>query len=92
MGKIRENWEQQLWYEKIIFIVGMLCAVSTIVLALLSLLDIWEDAGYVYIPLLAVLMLVQAFENRRRSRGLVILNLCVAAFISIVWILVFGRL
>ncbi len=88
MSKLKENWSKKLWYEKSIFIVGMLCSVSVIVLACLQLFNVWENAGNVYMPLTALLMLVQALENRKKSRGLVILSLCAAVFIFMVWILV----
>ena len=88
MKKLKENWNQKLWYEKVIFIIGMMASVAVIVLALLQLFDVWEDSAYVYMPMLAVLMLVQAFDNRKRSRGLMISSLCVAALEIILWIIV----
>lgn len=88
MGKLKENWNNKLWYEKIIFVIGMVCSVGAIVLAILQLCNVWEDSAYVYIPMMAVLMLVQAFDNRKKSRDLVILSLGVAVFISIVWFLI----
>lgn len=88
MGKLKDNWNKKLWYEKIVFVIGMVTAVSVILLALLQLFNVWENSGYVYMPMSALLMLVQAFDNRKRSRKLMISSLCVAAFIGIVWILV----
>ena len=87
MSKIKEEWTRKLWYEKVIFVIGMMTAVTVVVLALLQLFNVWEDAAYLYMPMMAVLMLVQAFDNRKKSRGLVILSLSVAAFIGLVWIL-----
>ena len=78
-----------LWYEKLVLVIGMLCSVSVIVLACLQLFQIWESAATIYMPLTAVLMLVQAFENRKKSRPLAIFSLCVAGFISVVCLLIF---
>lgn len=88
MSKLKENWSKMLWYEKTLFIIGMATAVSVVILALLQLFGVWKDAGYVYMPLMAVNMLVQAFENRKRSKGVMFLSLGVAAFITVVWVLV----
>lgn len=87
MEKLKKNWMGKLWYEKVIFIIGMLTSVTVVVLAVLQLCNVWEDAAYLYMPMLAVLMLVQAFENRKRSRGIAIFSLGVAVFISLVWVL-----
>lgn len=86
MGKLKENWNNKLWYEKIIFVIGMVCSVGVIVLAILKLCNVWEDSAYVYMPMMVAVLLMQAFENRKRSRGLMFFSLGVAAFISIVWI------
>ena len=88
MNKMKERWSQKLWYEKLVFIIGMFCSASVIVLACLQIFSIWKNAAYVYMPLSALLMLVQVFENRKKSRGVVIVSLCAAAIISICWILI----
>lgn len=88
MSKLKENWSKMLWYEKIIFTIGLVTAGSVVILALLQLFGVWKDAGYVYMPLMAVNMLVQAFKNRKRSKGVMFLSLGVAAFVTVVWILV----
>ena len=88
MEKLKENWNKKLWYEKIIFIIGMASAVSAVILALLQFLEVWADAIYVYMPLTAVYLLENAFENRKRSRTLTISTLGVVAFITVVWILI----
>ena len=88
MNKLQENWSQKLWYEKIIFILGMVAALSVIILALLQLFGLWKDSAYWYMPMMAVTMLVQAFDNRKRSKGVMFLSLGVAAFIAAVWVLI----
>lgn len=86
MEKRKESWRKQLWYEKVLHIIGFFAAIGVIVLGLLQLLGIWEEAGYAYIPCLALLQLIQAFVNR--SRKLMIFCLCCGIFIAICWIAV----
>ena len=88
MSRLKENWSKMLWYEKIIFIIGMASAGSVVILALLQLFGVWKDAAYVYMPFMAVTMLVQAFQNRKQSKSIMFLSLGVAAFITMVWVLV----
>ena len=88
MIELIKNWSKMLWYEKIIFIIGMASAGSVVILALLQLFGVWKDAAYVYMPLMAMTMLVQAFQNRKQSKSIMFLSLGVAAFITVVWVLV----
>lgn len=88
MKKFKENWRKLLWYEKVLHIIGFFAAIGAIVFPLLDLLGVCDSAPMVYIPLLAVLMLIQAFENRSRSRKLMIFSLCSGIFIAICWIAV----
>ena len=88
MNKLKEQWQQRSVLEKAVWIIGMLCAVSVVVMALLALFDVWPNAGYAYMPLCVVLMLVQAFENRKKSKTVLIFSLGTALFIAAVWLFV----
>lgn len=87
MNKIKERWNQRTTLEKIVWCIGMGCSVSVVVLALLALFDVWPNAGYAYMPLCAVLMLIQAFENRKKDKFVLFISLGTAVFITIVWLL-----
>ena len=92
MNKIKEQWQQRTALEKIAWIVGMVCAVGVLILAMLALFNVWPNAGYAYMPLCVVLMLVQAFENRKKSKVVLYSSLGTAIFIAAVWLFVlFGR-
>lgn len=88
MNKTKERWAQKTKFEKLLFVTGMVCSVSVITLALLQLLGVWEDAIQVYMPLVALLMLVQALENWKRSRTVAIVSLCASIFVGTVCILI----
>ena len=59
-----------------------------IVLALLQLLGVWNNAVRIYMPLTALVMLIQAKELWNKSRTAAIVNLCAAIFIAIICILI----
>lgn len=86
--KFRESWAQRTWYEKAAFVVGMPCAVAVIVLAMLQLVNVWENSVYLYTPLSALLMAVQGTENLRKSRKLAIFSYGVAVFLLLVFLLI----
>lgn len=76
-------------YEKVLSILGMICSISIIVMAIMQLSGKWDKAINVFEPLLGVLMLIQALESWRRNRKLAVFSLCVALFIFVCAILVF---
>lgn len=88
MSTIKERWNQRTLFEKIIWITGMVCSITIITLALLALFDIWPNAGYAYMPLCVVLMLIQAYENRKKSKAVLFTSLGTALFIAAVWLFV----
>jgi hypothetical protein len=73
----------------VLFVVGIICSISIIILALIQILGVWETAINVFEPLLGVLMLIQAIQNWKKSKLVAIFSLCVAIFIFIVAISIF---
>ena len=88
MSGLKDNWKQKRWYERIIFIAGLLCSVAVLVLAVLQLCDVWSDAAYAYMPLMSITMLSQAYEHRKKNKGVAWFSLGTAIFIFVVWVLV----
>ena len=88
MSTLKENWSTKLWYERIIFVAGLLSSVAVVVLAVLQLCNICPNAAYAYLPLMAVTMLSQAYENRKRSKFVAYSSVGTAAFLLAVWALV----
>lgn len=81
MGKIWDNWSGKRTNEKVLSIIGIICSIAVIVLATMSLCDIWEDADFVYMPLMGVIMLIQAIQNRNKDRSVVIISLLAVVII-----------
>ena len=59
------------------------CSVLIIVLAVLYLLGVWEDALLVCMPLTGVNMLFYTCANWKTNRGIAIFNLVAAVFVFI---------
>lgn len=91
MEKIRNVWSEKQTYEKVLFVMNMICSISIIILACMQILDIWRAAVIVYEPLLGVLMLIQAIQNWKKNKVLAIFSLCAAIFIFLVSIVIFTR-
>lgn len=88
MSNRKEQWQQRTAFEKILWIIGIICSISVIVLALLGIFKIWPNAGYAYMPLCVVLMLIQAYENRKKSKTVLFTSLGTALFIAAMWLFV----
>ena len=71
MSGLKENWKQKLWYERIIFIAGLLSCVAVVVLSVLQICDVWNDAAYAYMPLMSITMLSQAYEHRKKNKHMI---------------------
>ncbi|MBR6781099.1 MAG: YczI family protein [Clostridia bacterium] len=70
--------------DRILTVVRIVISVLTIIFSLLRLLHVWENATFVAIPLLGVLMLTMGLQEWKRNRTSAILLLVVALFIFIV--------
>ena len=88
MKQSNTRWQQKSPFEKLLTITSITCSIAVIVLALLQLLGIWNDAVRVYMPLTALVMLIQAKELWNKSRTAAIINLCTAIFVAAVCILI----
>ena len=88
MENTKPRWQQESPFEKFLTITSITCSIAVIVLALLQLLGVWNDAVRVYMPLTALVMLIQAKELWNKSRTAAIVNLCAAIFIAIICILI----
>ncbi|MCI8398745.1 MAG: hypothetical protein HFF90_05035 [Oscillibacter sp.] len=53
----------------------LLCSISILALVVLHLTGVWENAIYVYEPLIGGMFLLQAFQNRESSRGTALISL-----------------
>lgn len=88
MGKFRMKWKEKTLVEKITTGIVLVCSSLVIVLALLQLFGVWEDAAYAYLPLLCVNMLAFAVSYWKTSRSTAIVNLVGALIILVCTIVV----
>lgn len=82
MGKFKDSWRQQLWYEKAAFFVGVPCAAAVIILGVLQIVNALETPVLYSIPLMCVMMLSQAVQQWRQNRGTAVFSLCTAGFLA----------
>ena len=88
MENTKPRWQQESPFEKFLTITSITCSIAVSVLALLQLLGVWNNAVRIYMPLTALVMLIQAKELWNKSRTAAIVNLCAAIFIAIICILI----
>ena len=73
----------------IISVISIISSLSVFVLALLQIFDIWDQAIDVYMPLMGVTMLCQAYMQWNNNRKVAYFSIGTAAFIFICAIMVF---
>lgn len=81
-------WKEKSIFNKIASCVIIFCSVLIIVLAMLQLFGVWENAPYLYMPLMGINFLVQTFSYWKTNRRIAIFNLIVALIIFSFFILV----
>lgn len=75
--------------KKVLDVMSTICSISIIILVCMQIFGIWENAMYVFQPLLGVLMLIQAIENWGGNKKVAMISLFAAIFIFIASILIF---
>lgn len=75
--------------HKVVLAISIISSLSVVVLAILQIFDIWNQAGNVYMPLMGVTMLCQAYMQWNNSRKLAYFSIGTAVFIFICAIVVF---
>lgn len=73
-----QEWNNKPLLFKIASIASIPIGVAIIVLAFLQLFDVWSDAGYVYVPLTGINLLLQAYVQWKPNRKIAIFTLCCA--------------
>ena len=85
------KWKGMPVSQKIVLISGMIICAAITLLAILQISGIWRNAGYLYLPLLGINMLLQAFLQWKTNRSLAVFSLCTALFVivcaGVVWAL-----
>lgn len=92
MGNFKKVWEQLPQKDRILMVLITVFSFAVIVLAFTHLLGVWNDAIYVYEPLMGVVMVLQAIQNWKRNKVVSILSLCAALFVfAVAFVVVFLR-
>ena len=86
---MKTNWENTPTSYKTVTIISILASLSTVVLAVLQIFDVWEQAINIYMPLMGVTMLCQSYMQWNNSRKVAYFSIGTAAFIFICSIVVF---
>lgn len=75
--------------HKTVTVISILASLSVVVLAMLQMFDIWNQAINICVPLMGVTMLCQAYMQWNNSRKIAYFSIGTAAFIFICAIVVF---
>lgn len=75
--------------HKIVTVISVLASLSVVVLAVLQILDVWNAAINVCIPLMGVTMLCQAYIQWNNSRKVAYFSIGTAVFIFACAIVIF---
>ena len=86
---MKANWKNAPLLQKVVTIISILASLSVVVLAVLQIFDVWEQAINIYMPLMGVTMLCQAYIQWNNSRKVAYFSIGTAAFIFICTIVVF---
>ncbi len=81
MSLIKQKWKDRPLLDKIVSVLSIAVAAAIIALAVLQLCDVWSAAGYVYVPLMGVNLLLQAYVQWKPNRKVAIFSLCAAAVV-----------
>ena len=86
---MKTNWGNTPTSYKIVTIISILASLSTVVLAVLQMFDIWNQAINICVPMMGVTMLCQSYMQWNTSREVAYFSIGTAAFIFICAIIVF---
>ena len=83
------NWKNAPLLQKVVTIISIIASLSVVVLAVLQIFDVWEQAINVYMPLMGETMLCQSYMQWNNSRKVAYFSIGTAAFIFVCAIIVF---
>ena len=86
---MKPTWKEASMTHKIITVFSVIVSISVVVLAILQMFDVWDKAINIFMPLMGVEMLFQAYMQWNNSRKVAYFSIGTAAFIFICSIAVF---
>ena len=86
---MKTKWNDAHLLHKVVTIISLLASLSVVVLALLQMFDVWDQAINVFMPLMGVTMLCQSYMQWNTSRKIAYFSLGCAVFVFACAIAVF---
>ncbi|MBQ3066119.1 MAG: hypothetical protein IJC98_07780 [Clostridia bacterium] len=86
---MKSKWTDAPLLHKIVTIISLLASLSVVVLAVLQMFDIWNQAINICVPLMGITTLCQAYTQWNASRKVAYFSIGTAAFVFICAIVVF---
>ena len=86
---MKASWKDAPLLQKVVTIISILASLSVVVLAVLQIFDVWDQAINIFMPLMGVTMLCQSYMQWNNSRKVAYFSIGTAAFIFICTIIVF---
>ena len=86
---MKTNWKNAPLLQKVVTIISILASLSVVVLAVLQMFNVWDQAINVFMPLMGVTMLCQSYMQWNNSRKVAYFSIGTAVFIFICAIIVF---
>ena len=85
----KENWQQTSLFMKVIRIISIILSVLIIIFSALQIFNVMQNAEYICLSLLGLLMMIQAIQYWKTSKGIAIFSIFVAVFEFVVVIICF---
>ena len=86
---MKTKWKDAPLLHKVVTIISLFACLSVVVLAVLQIFGVWEQAINVYMPLMGVISLCQSYMQWNNSRKVAYFSIGTAVFIFICSIVVF---
>ena len=86
---MKTKWKDEPLSHKLVTAISVFASLSVVVLAVLQILEVWERAIHVFMPLMGVTMLCQGYIQWNNSRKVAYFSIGTAVFIFICAIVVF---
>ena len=80
---MKTKWKDTPITYKIATICSIVVNIAVVILAFLQIFDVWSSAADVYMPLLSVSMLLQAYMQWKTNRSAAYFSIFAAVFIII---------
>ena len=65
---MKRQWNEKSTIDKVLLVLRIIVSAAVIVCAALKLLDVWDDALRLAIPLLSVVILIQSIQEHKEQK------------------------